>query len=282
MREIQLQLGPRSPPRSGSRSASEVGSNERWRRLTPRHAIGPWVGGRSSLPFIDATSAAGCATAGGHYVWIQLNRPSGSASSHVMLRSTPAGSNSTVNYCEFSVSQCLPKIRLLARACISSAYTTPPNPPGWSSDVTRRTQIPMRSAERQPEGCWFEFYLWSQTFPLRVFSAFRLTAREPVPAEMANTWGKHGSPHVCTARRARPERRAGACGGRLSQSLRGGLRFWLTARYFEGIDSERGIAWRASDSLSIRSFVRIAEFLGSTDKGTTPISKGLTTILLET
>ena len=28
--------------------------------------------------------------------------------------------------------------------------------------------------------------------------------------------------------------------------------------YFEGIDSERGIAWRANDSLSIRSFVRIA------------------------
>jgi transposase len=28
--------------------------------------------------------------------------------------------------------------------------------------------------------------------------------------------------------------------------------------YFEGIDSERGVAWRASDSLSIRSFVRIA------------------------
>jgi len=28
--------------------------------------------------------------------------------------------------------------------------------------------------------------------------------------------------------------------------------------YFEGIDSKRGIAWRASDSLSIRSFVRIA------------------------
>ena len=28
--------------------------------------------------------------------------------------------------------------------------------------------------------------------------------------------------------------------------------------YFEGIDSERGIAWRAGDSLSIRSFVRIA------------------------
>jgi transposase len=28
--------------------------------------------------------------------------------------------------------------------------------------------------------------------------------------------------------------------------------------YFEGIDSERGIAWRASDSLSIRSLVRSA------------------------
>jgi hypothetical protein len=28
--------------------------------------------------------------------------------------------------------------------------------------------------------------------------------------------------------------------------------------YFEGIDSDPGIAWRASDSLSIRSFVRIA------------------------
>src|SRR6266404_471528 len=32
----------------------------------------------------------------------------------------------------------------------------------------------------------------------------------------------------------------------------------LMVGYFEGIDSERGIAWRASDSLSIRSFVRIA------------------------
>jgi transposase len=32
----------------------------------------------------------------------------------------------------------------------------------------------------------------------------------------------------------------------------------LIVGYFEGIDSERGIAWRASDSLSIRSFVRIA------------------------
>jgi transposase len=32
----------------------------------------------------------------------------------------------------------------------------------------------------------------------------------------------------------------------------------LMVGYFEGIDSERGIAWRASDSLSIRSFVGIA------------------------
>ncbi len=32
----------------------------------------------------------------------------------------------------------------------------------------------------------------------------------------------------------------------------------LLVGYFEGIDSERGIAWRANDSLSIQSFVRIA------------------------
>ena len=32
----------------------------------------------------------------------------------------------------------------------------------------------------------------------------------------------------------------------------------LMVGYFEGIDSERGIAWRASDSLSLRSFVGIA------------------------
>lgn len=32
----------------------------------------------------------------------------------------------------------------------------------------------------------------------------------------------------------------------------------LMVGYFEGIDSERGIAWRASDSLSIRAFVRVA------------------------
>jgi len=32
----------------------------------------------------------------------------------------------------------------------------------------------------------------------------------------------------------------------------------LMVGYFEGIDSERGIAWRAADSLSIRAFLRIA------------------------
>jgi transposase len=32
----------------------------------------------------------------------------------------------------------------------------------------------------------------------------------------------------------------------------------LMIGYFEGIDSERGIAWRATDSLAIRSFLRLA------------------------
>ena len=32
----------------------------------------------------------------------------------------------------------------------------------------------------------------------------------------------------------------------------------LLLGYFEGIDSERGIAWRASDSLAVRSFLRLA------------------------
>ena len=30
----------------------------------------------------------------------------------------------------------------------------------------------------------------------------------------------------------------------------------LLVGYFEGIDSERGIAWRATDSLAVRSFLR--------------------------
>src|ERR1700687_3220309 len=32
---------------------------------------------------------------------------------------------------------------------------------------------------------------------------------------------------------------------------------WLLVGYFEGIDSERGMAWRASDSLAVRSFLRL-------------------------
>jgi transposase len=32
----------------------------------------------------------------------------------------------------------------------------------------------------------------------------------------------------------------------------------LMVGYFEGIDSERGMAWRAADSLGIRAFLRIA------------------------
>jgi len=31
----------------------------------------------------------------------------------------------------------------------------------------------------------------------------------------------------------------------------------LLVGYFEGIDSERGIAWRASDSLAVRAFLRL-------------------------
>src|ERR1700675_3932417 len=31
----------------------------------------------------------------------------------------------------------------------------------------------------------------------------------------------------------------------------------LLIGYFEGIDSERGIAWRATDSLAVRSFLRL-------------------------
>jgi len=42
----------------------------------------------------------------------------------------------------------------------------------------------------------------------------------------------------------------------------------LMVGYFEGIDSERGIAWRASDSLSIRWFVRIALDEGVPDHST--------------
>jgi len=41
-------------------------------------------------------------------------------------------------------------------------------------------------------------------------------------------------------------------------SLAPGMYFrLLMVGYFEGIDSERGIAWRAADSLGIRAFLRI-------------------------
>jgi transposase len=54
----------------------------------------------------------------------------------------------------------------------------------------------------------------------------------------------------------------------------------LLIGYFEGIDSERGIAWRCSDSLSIRSFVGYALDEASTDHST--ISRTRRLIDLET
>ena len=42
----------------------------------------------------------------------------------------------------------------------------------------------------------------------------------------------------------------------------------LLVGYFEGIDSERGIAWRAGDSLSIREFVGIPLNEGAPDHTT--------------
>ena len=33
----------------------------------------------------------------------------------------------------------------------------------------------------------------------------------------------------------------------------------LLIGYFEGLDAERGIAWRANDSLAVRSFLRLPE-----------------------
>src|SRR6202021_99598 len=42
----------------------------------------------------------------------------------------------------------------------------------------------------------------------------------------------------------------------------------LLVGYFEGIDSERGIAWRASDSLAVRAFLRLpgGELAGVLDR----------------
>src|SRR5258708_22114462 len=38
--------------------------------------------------------------------------------------------------------------------------------------------------------------------------------------------------------------------------------------YFEGLDSERGMAWRASDSLAIRRFLRLGLDEGTPDHST--------------
>jgi transposase len=54
----------------------------------------------------------------------------------------------------------------------------------------------------------------------------------------------------------------------------------LLVGYFEGIDSERGIAWRAADSLAIRSFVRLA--LDEVAPNHSTLSRTRRTIDLET
>jgi len=54
----------------------------------------------------------------------------------------------------------------------------------------------------------------------------------------------------------------------------------LMVGYFEGIDSERGIAWRAADSLAVRSFVRLALNEAAPDHST--ISRTRRLIAVET
>ncbi len=54
----------------------------------------------------------------------------------------------------------------------------------------------------------------------------------------------------------------------------------LMVGYFEGIDSERGIAWRASDSLAVRSFLRLPIAEAAPDHST--LSRTRRTIDLET
>ena len=54
----------------------------------------------------------------------------------------------------------------------------------------------------------------------------------------------------------------------------------LMVGYFEGIDSERGIAWRASDSLAVRSFLRLPMEEAAPDHST--LSRTRRTIDLET
>ena len=54
----------------------------------------------------------------------------------------------------------------------------------------------------------------------------------------------------------------------------------LLIGYFEGLDSERGIAWRATDSLAVRSFLRLALDEAAPDHST--ISRTRRLIDLET
>ncbi len=49
----------------------------------------------------------------------------------------------------------------------------------------------------------------------------------------------------------------------------------LLVGYFEGIDAERGIAWRAGDSLAVRSFVRLALHEAAPDHTTISRTAGL-------
>src|ERR1700687_5704851 len=54
----------------------------------------------------------------------------------------------------------------------------------------------------------------------------------------------------------------------------------LLIGYFEGLDAERGIAWRATDSLAVRSFLRLAWAEAAPDHST--ISRTRRLIDLET
>ena len=51
----------------------------------------------------------------------------------------------------------------------------------------------------------------------------------------------------------------------------------LLVGYFEGVDSERGIAWRAGDSLAIRRFLQIALDEGVPDHSTISRTRRLIT-----
>ena len=56
------------------------------------------------------------------------------------------------------------------------------------------------------------------------------------------------------------------CGGRVRR--RAGIFRLLLVGYVGGLDSERAIAWRAADSLSLRSFLRLAPPAGPPDHST--------------